>query len=187
MKLLVGLGNPGKRYAATRHNVGFLVVEELAGRWGAGRPRKRFDAEVAEATCGGESALLLRPQTFMNCSGTSVLAVRDFYKIDNRDLLIICDDFNLPVAKLRMRARGSAGGQKGLQDIIRCLGTESVPRLRIGIGLPPENWDAADYVLSKFNEDEQPEMRAAIQRAADAATVWATGGIEPGMNQFNAE
>jgi PTH1 family peptidyl-tRNA hydrolase len=187
MKLLIGLGNPGKRYAATRHNVGFQVIDELAGRFSVGKARSKFESEVTEATWGGVQTLLLKPQTYMNRSGTSVLAARDFYKLDLKDLLIICDDFNLPLAKLRIRLKGSSGGQKGLQDIIRCLGTDEVPRLRIGIGPPPPNWDVADYVLSRFSEDEQPPVTDAVRRAADATRLWSVSGIEVCMNQFNAD
>jgi PTH1 family peptidyl-tRNA hydrolase len=135
----------------------------------------------------GVKALLLCPQTYMNRSGSSVLAARDFYKIDHADLLVVCDDFNLPLAKLRVRSRGSAGGQRGLQDIIRRLGTDEFPRLRIGIGTPPPSWDAADFVLSKFAKDEEPAMDAAVCRAADAVVAWATQGIATAMNQYNAD
>lgn len=187
MKLLIGLGNPGKRYAATRHNVGFQVIDQLAGRFGVGRARSKFDGEVIEATWGGVQTLLLKPQTFMNRSGTSVLAARDFYKLEQKDLMVICDDFNLPLARLRIRLKGSSGGQKGLQDVIRCLGNDEFPRLRIGIGPPPPNWDVADYVLSRFTEDEQHWVNDAVQRAAEAARVWSVSGIDVCMNQFNAD
>ena len=186
MKLVVGLGNPGRKYTATRHNVGFRVIDELAARCGLGRSRTRFDAEAIEAVLGGAQALLLRPQTYMNRSGSCVLGARDFYKVEHEELLVVCDDFNLPLAKLRVRAQGSAGGQKGLQDIIRCLGTERFARLRIGIGPPPEEWDMADFVLSKFTAEEQEPIEAAIGRAADAVVTWARDGLENCMNQFNA-
>ncbi|MFV1965596.1 MAG: aminoacyl-tRNA hydrolase [Pirellulaceae bacterium] len=186
MKLIVGLGNPGRRYAETRHNVGFRVIGELAGRYGPARSRSRFKGEFAELAFRGNRALLLCPQTYMNRSGASVLAARDFYKLDHGDILVICDDFNLPLAKLRVRAQGSAGGQKGLQDIIRCLGDEQFPRLRIGIGSPPENWDVSDFVLSKFTRKDEPDIALAIVRAADAVEGWVTGGIESCMNQYNA-
>ena len=187
MKLVAGLGNPGSRYAATRHNVGFRVIEVLAARYGVTRSRSRFEGEVAEVTLGGQAVLLLQPQTYMNRSGRSVLAARDFYKLDATDILVVCDDFNLPLAKLRLRPKGSAGGQKGLQDIIRCLGGEHVPRLRIGIGPPPPNWDVADYVLSRFAEEEQPVINAAVVRATDAVAAWVIDGLENCMNQFNAD
>jgi len=186
MKLVVGLGNPGRRYADTRHNVGFRVIEELARRYGAGGSRSRFQGELAEAMWDGVRILLLCPHTYMNRCGVSVLGARDFYRIDNTDLLVVCDDFNLPLARLRIRAKGSSGGQKGLEDIIRCLGTEQFPRLRIGIGPPPDGWDVADFVLSKFSSDELSVINVATVRAADAVAMWAEEGIENCMNQYNA-
>ncbi|MGM0491292.1 MAG: aminoacyl-tRNA hydrolase [Planctomycetota bacterium] len=187
MKLVVGLGNPGRKYAATRHNVGFGVAEVLAGRHGAGKPRAKFQGETVEINVNGRRGLVLCPHTYMNRSGLSVLKARDFFKMDAADIMIICDDFNLPLGKLRCRAKGSAGGQKGLQDIFRCLGTDRIPRLRIGIGTPPEGWDVSGYVLSKFAADELPLIRKAIDRAADAVAVWAQDGIEICMNRYNVD
>ena len=186
MKLVVGLGNPGRKYEGTRHNIGFDVIYSLAKKWGTGKPRSDFQAEVMEATIGSERALLICPQTFMNLSGASVLKARDFYKLENADLLIVCDDFNLPLGKLRTRKSGSAGGQKGLLDIIRCLGTDEFPRLRFGIGAPPDNWEGRDFVLSKFTKEEQTEMQISVVHAADAVACWATMGIAACMNQFNS-
>jgi PTH1 family peptidyl-tRNA hydrolase len=140
---------------------------------------------VVEADFGGEKALLLSPVTYMNNSGASVRRARDFYGIADGDLLVICDDLNLPLGKLRFRAKGSSGGQKGLEDVIRRLGTEQFSRLRIGIGPPPEGWDATDYVLSRFTKEEVPEMEKAVWRAADAVAVWAHEGIQHCMNQYN--
>jgi len=187
MKLIVGLGNPGRKYAATRHNVGFEVAERLAVRWGQTTPRARFHGETVEAVVGEHRVLLLCPHTLMNRSGLSVLEARDFYKLDLADLLVICDDFNLPLARIRCRAKGSSGGQKGLQDILRRLGTEEVPRLRIGIGPPPDGWDVAAYVLSKFHPEEVDLVRSAVERAADAALDWVREGIEFCMNRHNAD
>ena len=185
MKLVVGLGNPGRKYAGTRHNVGFEVVAEVARRVGTQKPRARFNGEVVEATIAGEKLVLLCPATYMNRSGASVLAARDFYKLADDEILIVCDDINLPLARLRVRVKGSSGGQKGLADVIRRLGTEDLSRLRIGIGSPPEGWDAADYVLWRFTREEQAEIEPAILIAADAAVVWARDGIDTCMNQFN--
>mgnify|MGYP001585540209 CR=1 FL=1 len=187
MKLVVGLGNPGRRYVETRHNVGFRVVAELARRQTLGVPRAKFQGELWEARWGEVRCLLLCPLTYMNLSGTSVLAARDFYQIEDADLLVVCDDFNLPLAKLRLRAKGSSGGQKGLEHTIRCLGTEQFPRLRIGIGPPFPGWDVADFVLSKFTADEAPLIAVAILRAADAVETWARDGLENCMNNFNAD
>ena len=185
MKLVVGLGNPGDKYKGTRHNVGFEVLAQVAKTLRCETPRAKFQGEVVEANIGGQRTLLLTPLTYMNLSGVSVLAARDFYKIENQDLLIVCDDFNLPLAKLRFRASGSSGGQKGLDDIIRRLGTDEVPRLRMGIGQPPPGRDVAGYVLSRFSKEEQPEIAAAVSRAAEATVVWVEQGIQQCMNQYN--
>jgi peptidyl-tRNA hydrolase, PTH1 family len=187
MKLVVGLGNPGRRYVDTRHNMGFRVVGELARRYALSSPRARFHGEVTEAVWGDVRCLLLCPMTYMNRSGMSVLAACDFYKMDLSDLLVVCDDFNLPLARLRVRAKGSSGGQKGLEDTIRCLGTEQFPRLRIGIGSPPHGWDAADFVLSRFSDEELPLVKEVIVRAADAVVTWTHEGIENCMSQYNAD
>lgn len=186
MKLVVGLGNPGRKYQQSRHNVGFEVLADLAGRLGLGPARSNFQGLVVLADLGGARTVLLRPQSFMNKSGSSVVKARDFYKLDTQDLLIVCDDFNLPLARLRFRAQGSSGGQKGLDDIIRCLGSEEFPRLRIGIGQPPAGLDPADYVLGRFARHERPEIEAAVWRAADAVKLWAREGIESCMNQYNS-
>ena len=185
MKLIVGLGNPGKKYAVTRHNVGFDVVAELARRSGVTGFKKAFQGETADVNLGGERVLLLMPHTFMNASGTSAIAARDFYKLTNDDLLVVCDDLNLPVGKLRVRMSGSSGGQKGLADIIRGAGGENVPRLRIGIGQPPGRMDAADYVLAKYGKEDKTEMELAVVLAADAAEMWARDGVATCMNRYN--
>lgn len=185
MKLVVGLGNPGRKYEETRHNVGFRVVAELARRFNASSARSKFEGELSEIQIAGERVLLLCPQTFMNRSGGSVLASRDFYQIDNDDILIICDDFSLPLGRLRFRAKGSAGGQKGLNDVIQRLGSPEIPRLRIGIDQPPDNWDVADYVLSKFRQSELKNIETSIQVAADAVETWSRAGIAACMNQYN--
>src|SRR5262245_22643221 len=185
MKVLVGLGNPGRKYAGTRHNVGFEVVAEMARRHSATKPRARFEAEVAEASVGAEKLLLVAPQTYMNASGRTVRQLVDFFQLTAGDLLIVCDDINLPVAKLRMRRSGSAGGQKGLENVVLHLGTQDVPRLRIGVGLPPPGRDSADYVLDRFHKSEREAIDAAIVTAADAIEAWIAEGIDLAMNRFN--
>lgn len=185
MKLIVGLGNPGRRYQGTRHNVGFAVLAELARRFGDGRVKAKFHGEVVEANLEGQRALLLSPLTYMNKSGVSVQEAKSFFKLPDEDLMVVCDDLNLPVAKLRVRSKGSSGGQKGMEDIIRRLGTENIARLRIGIGSPPDGWNWADYVLSKFTQEEAAEIDALVGRAADAVAVWAREGIDVCMNQYN--
>lgn len=186
MKLVVGLGNPGRQYAGTRHNVGYEVLAELARRWAAEeRPRVQFSGETINATISGVRVLLLSPTTYMNRSGMSVRAAVDFYKFNLHDTLIVCDDMNLPLGKLRFRSRGSSGGHKGLADIIRALGTEEVPRLRIGIGKPPTGQDSVRFVLSRFAKEEETAIQKAFCKAADAIEVWVTQGIEACMSQFN--
>jgi PTH1 family peptidyl-tRNA hydrolase len=185
MKLVVGLGNPGRKYQGTRHNVGFDVLTELARRHAAGKPRAAYDGEVVDAQIEGERALLLCPHTFMNLSGQSVVKARDFYKLTNEELLIVCDDFNLPLAKLRLRSKGSSGGQKGLASVIGQFGTDEFSRLRIGVGEVPSGWDAADFVLSKFSKQDLKEIEPAIWSAADAVAVWVRHGIQEAMNRYN--
>ncbi len=185
MKLVVGLGNPGKRYQDTRHNVGYAVLAELGRRFGLGFPKARFHGELLEANLDGARAMLLSPTTYMNRSGVSVQAASAFYKTPEEDILVICDDLNLPVGKLRVRRGGSSGGQKGLEDIIRRLGTDQFPRLRVGIGSPPQQWDAADYVLGKIPEEDREPMEIAVRESADAVVVWSHEGIDPCMNRYN--
>ncbi|MBX7074438.1 MAG: aminoacyl-tRNA hydrolase [Pirellulales bacterium] len=185
MKLIVGLGNPGRRYDGTRHNIGFEALAELGRRHQATGGRLAFQGETREATIAGTRCLLLTPHTYMNRSGQSVGDARDFYKIENESILVACDDFNLPLGKLRMRTKGSAGGQKGLDDVIRRLG-DDFSRLRLGVGSPPAGWDAADFVLSKFTKEEQGEVGILVQRAADAIEKWLSDGPAAAMNQFNS-
>lgn len=185
MKLVVGLGNPGRKYKDTRHNVGYSVLAELSRRHGDGSARNKFHADVVEANIEGERALLLAPLTYMNLSGTSVVEAIGFYKLSLEDLLVICDDMNLPLGKLRIRAKGSSGGQKGLADIIDRLGDEQFARLRIGIGEPPPGWNAPDFVLSKFNKQEKTEIELAVVQAADAVALWARQGAEACMDRHN--
>lgn len=187
MKMVVGLGNPGGKYLGTRHNVGFEVLWELGKRWGGGRPKTRFEAEVLEVSVHDNRLLLLAPQTFMNLSGRSVQQAVRFFQLSSDELVVLCDDLNLKPGQLRLRASGSAGGQKGLQSILSCLATEDVPRLRIGIGRPPAGVDSADYVLGQFRSDEQEVMNAAILRAADAVEMWSKEGIAVAMNRANTE
>ncbi|MEM7477569.1 MAG: aminoacyl-tRNA hydrolase, partial [Planctomycetota bacterium] len=143
LKIVVGLGNPGPKYNRTRHNIGFQVIDALAKKLGASLPNGKFEGEISSLTVSETRMLLVRPLTFMNCSGRCVSPLCRFYKVDvEQDLLIVCDDLSLPLGKLRARMKGSAGGQNGLKDILRSLGTQSIARLRIGIGQPPPKWDA---------------------------------------------
>jgi PTH1 family peptidyl-tRNA hydrolase len=185
VKLLVGLGNPGSAYRDTRHNIGFEVLETLARRAGEPTRRARFQGEVAQVSLRGTPALLLWPLTWMNLSGSAVLAARDFYKIPESEMLICCDDFQLPLDAIRLRSGGSAGGQKGLADILARLGTTTVPRLRLGIGPVPPGWKPADFVLGRFAKAEQERAAAMVERAADAAEEWLARGIQAAMNRYN--
>jgi PTH1 family peptidyl-tRNA hydrolase len=185
MKMIVGLGNPGRKYDGTRHNVGFHVVGRLATDYGDGKLKAKFRGEVMDAVVAGEKILLLCPLTYMNLSGQSVKEASEFYKISPAETLVVCDDFSLPLGKLRFRPKGSSGGQKGLQNILALMGTEEIPRLRIGIEPPPPEWDVADYVLSTFTKDEQPTVKDSVATAAKAAAEWVTSGIEACMNKYN--
>ncbi len=184
MKVVVGLGNPGSKYHGTRHNVGFAVVDLLAQGPGAGRFQSRFHAQVAELTEGEHKLLLVKPETFMNLSGRAVRELVDFYQLPLEDLLVVCDDINLPLGRLRFRARGTHGGHNGLRDIQNHLGTTEYARLRIGVGAPQE--DAVDHVLGRFRPSERPLIDEAVQVAAQGVTVWVRQGIEACMNRYNA-
>ena len=186
MKLVVGLGNPGKKYDGTRHNVGFVVIDTLAKGPGVGSFQDRFDAELAEWHEGGEKILLLKPQTFMNLSGRAVREAVDFYQLDHNDLLVICDDMALPIGKLRFRARGTHGGHNGLRDIQQHLGTTEYARLRIGVDGPEGEKDAVDHVLGKFKPGEKPAIEAAVTLAVQGVATWVAHGIQKCMNQYNA-
>ena len=185
MKLVVGLGNPGKRYDGTRHNVGFAVVDMLAAGSRVARFQDRFDADVAEWHEAGEKILLMKPQTFMNLSGRSVRQAVDFYQIDLKDLLVICDDMSLPLGKLRFRARGTHGGHNGLRDIQQHLGTTGYSRLRIGVDVPGEERDAVDHVLGRFKPSEKLAIEDALLLAVQGVATWVEQGIQNCMNQYN--
>lgn len=187
MKLIVGLGNPGPKYAETRHNVGFKVAAVLMTMVHAGKAKAKFNGEIGEGSVEGQRVAILAPMTYMNSSGQSVRQAIDFYKIQAADVLVVCDDLNLPLGQLRVRSKGSSGGQKGLADIIRLLGTEEVPRLRIGIDSPPAGWEVADYVLSPFKKSEHDQINRAVEAAAHAALVWLVQGLTVCMNQFNVK
>ena len=186
MKVIVGLGNPGDRYARTRHNVGYDVIDELVRRNSLPKARIKFEAETWELELNGEKLWLLKPLTFMNLSGRSVRQCLVFFQLAPADVLVLSDDLNLPLGQLRMRASGSDGGQKGLRDIQQQLGTDAFARLRIGIGRPPGQMDSADFVLSRFAKSEQPEIDHAIVCAASGVELWVRSGIAEAMNRINA-
>jgi peptidyl-tRNA hydrolase, PTH1 family len=186
VRLVAGLGNPGPRYAGSRHNVGYEVVDALARRWrtDVARYDRDFEGLLGQARHCGHDVLLLKPATFMNLSGQSVAAVSRYYKLETADMLLVHDDLDLPVGLVRLRAAGSAGGHKGLADVIRHLGTDEIPRLRLGIGRVHRDL-TVEYVLSRFEPAEQPLIEAAIAGAADAVECWLARGIEAAMNAYN--
>ncbi|MCH2178451.1 MAG: aminoacyl-tRNA hydrolase [Mariniblastus sp.] len=187
MKLVVGLGNPGQKYNGTRHNVGFELISQLGLKYGVGRPKSKFNAELIETTINNKKTILASPLTFMNLSGQTVQEAVSFYKLELDDLLIVCDDFNLDVGRLRFRPSGSAGGQNGLNDIIRRLGSKAFGRLRIGVGKPPPEWNVSNYVLGRFDEEDRQTMNQSIQRSVKAVEHWIENGMQSAMNQFNAD
>jgi PTH1 family peptidyl-tRNA hydrolase len=189
-KMIVGLGNPGADYARTRHNVGFQIVDLLAERHSLSfdRFQKRARLGIGSLDLRDDSAkrvVLAKPMTYMNASGESVGALATFYKIAPEDILVVYDDLDLPVGKVRLRPGGGSGGQKGLASIIKALGTEEFPRLRVGIGRPPGQMDPTDYVLKKFSAEQEKEMALTRARAVDAIETWLAQGIEAAMNQYN--
>lgn len=184
VKLIAGLGNPGTDYVGTRHNAGFMVLDILAQMVGVSIKREKFGALAAEVLHGDEKLLLLKPQQYMNRSGHAIAAAAGFYKLQPADVLVVTDDMALPTGQLRLRPKGSAGGHNGLKDIIAALKTDQFPRLRVGIGSAGTR-DAADYVLSRFSEQERQSIDQAVQTAATAALCWAAEGIEPAMTRYN--
>jgi len=185
VKLVVGLGNPGKRYEGTRHNVGFEVIDELARRLGVAMAVEKFHGWFGKGVYKADDVVLLKPTTFMNRSGRSVLAAGRFYKLELPDLLVISDDVALPVGRLRIRRSGSAGGHNGLEDIVDALGSQDFSRLRVGVGGP--TGPSAAYVLSPFEEAERPIVRKAVTRAADAVECWMERGVDAAMNDYNGD
>lgn len=185
MKLIVGLGNPGAKYANTRHNVGWRIAEELARRVGAVAWREKFNGRVAEARVAGERLGVLEPLGFMNCSGVSVRQAMDFWKVEPADLLVVLDDMNLEVGRLRLRPNGSDGGHNGLASVIEHLGHDAFARLRAGTGPAPPIEQHVDFVLSPFAAEERSAVDRMVAQAADAAECWLREGLEEAMNRFN--
>lgn len=185
MKVIVGLGNPGREYANTRHNLGFMVVDELGRRAGATSGKSRFKADLLETTVQGLRLVMVKPQTFMNLSGHAVRETLQWYKVPKTNVLVIVDDLDLPFGTIRLRGNGSHGGHNGLRSIFEQLGSNDVPRLRIGIGRG--HGVAVTQVLSRFSPEEETELPGVIAAAADCATVWLTEGLIPAMNRCNAK
>jgi PTH1 family peptidyl-tRNA hydrolase len=192
MKLVVGLGNPGSEYRDTRHNVGFLVLDEVARRWRVQDAwREKFEALHVKTTVGGEAVIVAKPLTFMNLSGQAIAGLAGFYKIEPADVFVITDDVALPLGRLRARREGGAGGHNGLKSVIAHLGTQAFPRMRIGVGrgddvTEGQRRDLVDHVLGRFDAGERDTVSAAVLRAAEATEVFLSDGIERVMNVFNA-
>lgn len=187
MKLVIGLGNPGRTYLRTRHNLGFRVVEELANRAGLRFSKRQFTAEIADGTIAGQRVLLVKPQTFMNASGDAVAPLAGYYHVALEDVIVIHDDLDLAPGKLRLRRQGSAGGHRGIISLIERLGTQEFPRVKLGIGHPTPPLEVVDYVLQAFPESEQSAINDTVLRAADAVEVILGEGIEAAMQRFNTD
>ena len=184
--ILVFLGNPGAKYAGRRHNVGFMTADVLEKRAHVRIDRLRFKALTAQTELGGARVLLMKPQTYMNLSGEAVQPAAAFYKVPPERVIVVSDDVSLPVGKLRIRTKGSAGGHNGLKNIIAHLGTDAFPRVKVGVGAPPHpDYDMADWVLSGFRGQDAVDIAAAVERAADALECIITQGPERAMNRFN--
>ncbi len=186
MYIIVGLGNPGKEYGGTRHNIGFDVIELLAGQENISVVEKKHKALIGKGVVAGQRCILAKPQTFMNLSGESVRALLDYYKADEKEeLIVISDDVSLDVGQIRIRKKGSAGGHNGLKNIIAMLGHDTFIRVKMGVGEKPRGWDLADYVLGRFSGPERKIMDEAAERAADAIRSIITQGADAAMNDFN--
>lgn len=186
MHLVVGLGNPGRRYAQTRHNAGFHVVDRLAERWGARVERKQFGALVDSVRIGSAVAVLAEPQTFMNRSGQAVASLKGFYKLEPGDIVVVHDEVDLDFGVVKLKEGGGHGGHNGLRDIQAKLGNNHFVRVRVGVGRPPQGWDTADWVLGKFTSDELSELPDIVDRAADAVELVLKEGAAKAMTEVNA-
>lgn len=185
IKLLVGLGNPGKKYALTRHNMGYMVLDYLAAKNGRKFTTGKGQWSQARLALDNSELWAIKPETYMNLSGSAVRAFCDYFKIEPEEILVVCDDINLAVGKLRIRDSGSAGGHKGLEDIIQTLGSDNFARLRLGIGLPPEGLASEDYVLKRFDDNETNTIAEMIKTAASALSRIYSEGIEAAQNDYN--
>lgn len=188
MYIIAGLGNPGQEYKWTRHNVGFEVIDKLAYDYNIDMNKSKFKAIVGEGRIGSEKVILVKPLTYMNLSGESLRQFVDFYKIDLDRLIVCCDDINLPLSYIRVRPKGSDGGQNGLKNIIYQLGDDKFTRIRVGVGSKPQGWDLKDFVLSRFTKEEDKEIIEGITNATDAINLIVKDpfdGVSNAMNQFN--
>ena len=183
--IIAGLGNPDRKYENTRHNAGFIAVDAIAEKCGVSLTRLKYKSYCAGAEIGGAKVLLMKPTTYMNNSGQALVEAMNFYKIPPENSLIIFDDISLDVGKLRIRRKGSDGGQKGMRSIIYLSGSDTFPRIKIGTGAKPEGWELADWVLSRFNDSERKLIDEASGKAFEAAELIISGNIDKAMNKFN--
>jgi PTH1 family peptidyl-tRNA hydrolase len=184
-RLVIGLGNPGRRYAETRHNAGFLVIDELARRWNIHCTKKQLGSQVGAGLVGDSRVVLVMPQQFMNRSGHPTRSLLGFYKGDLSDIVVIHDDVDLPFGSVRIKRGGGAGGHNGLKDLDRHLGDRNYVRVRLGVSRPPPGWDTADYVLGKWNAAERDDLEGLVGRSADAVETVLHDGLTAAMNLFN--
>ena len=188
MFVIVGLGNPGKKYENTRHNAGFISLDALANKYGISISEKKHKALCGTGIIEGNKVLLVKPETFMNLSGESVRSVMDFYKIDpEEDMLVIYDDISLAPGNIRIRKKGSAGGHNGIKSIIAHTGTQNFMRIKVGVGEKPSGWDLADYVLGHFSEEDNTKIKEIMPDIIQAATLMVQGDVDKAMNNFNAK
>jgi PTH1 family peptidyl-tRNA hydrolase len=187
LTIIAGLGNPGKKYDNTRHNVGFIAIDILSAKYGIKVNRLKHKALIGDGIIKGKRVLLVKPQTFMNLSGESIYEIVEWYKLPLEKLIVIYDDADLPAGSLRIRPKGSSGTHNGMKSIIYQLQSDEFPRIRIGIGKAPEGWDLADYVLSKISADDGKAIGQSIEKATDAAAAIVDLGIEAAMNLYNGD
>lgn len=186
MYIIAGLGNPGKEYRNTRHNIGFMVIDETAEKYHISVTERKHKARIGKGMIGGEKVILVKPQTYMNLSGESIREIIDYYKIEEKtQLIVISDDVSLAPGLIRIRKKGSAGGHNGLKNIILNLGHDEFCRVRMGVGEKPSGCDLADYVLGHFGRQDQEPINESVKRAADAIEVIVTDGVDAAMNRFN--
>lgn len=185
MYIIIGLGNPTEKYQATRHNIGWDAITRISDDYGIPLNQKRHKALCGSGYIEGQKVVLAQPLTYMNLSGESVRALVDFYKVSTEDIIVIYDDISLDVGQLRVRKKGSAGGHNGIKSIISHLGTEEIPRIKVGVGNKPKDWDLADYVLSRFKNEEEATIREALKDTSDACRMILTDGMEATMNKYN--
>ncbi|KIL52515.1 aminoacyl-tRNA hydrolase [Jeotgalibacillus soli] len=185
MKLIVGLGNPGKQYDGTKHNIGFKVIDELATRWNAPLMQSKFNGAFSAIHKNGEKVILLKPLTYMNLSGECIRPMMDYYNMEAEDLVVLYDDLDLPMGSIRLRKKGSAGGHNGIKSTIAHVGTAEFNRIRIGISRPPQGTKVVDYVLSRFSDEDCTMMETVVKKSADACESWLEKPFLEVMNEFN--